>query len=82
MKLYHNKPVYSIMAYMNECVFCKIVKKEIPTDKIYDDENFIAILDINPVNPGHTLVVSKNHYENIYALPDKILCGIGPVIKK
>ena len=67
---------------MNKCVFCKIVKNEIPTDKIYEDEKFFAFLDINPVNPGHILVVPKNHYENIYSLPDEILCDIGSVIKK
>ena len=67
---------------MNECIFCKIAKKEIPTNKIYEDEKFIAFLDINPVNPGHVLVVPKNHYENIYSAPDEILCDIGPIVKK
>ena len=67
---------------MNKCVFCKIVKNEIPTDKIYEDEKFFAFLDINPVNPGHILVVPKNHYENIYSAPDEILCDIGSLVKK
>ena len=67
---------------MNECVFCKIVKREIPSDIIYEDDNFFAFLDINPNNPGHTLVIPKNHYENIYSLPDEILCDIGPIVKK
>ena len=67
---------------MNECVFCKIAKGEIPADKIYEDNNFFAFLDINPNNPGHTLIIPKNHYENIYNLPDEILCDIGPIIKK
>ena len=67
---------------MNECVFCKIVKGEIPADKIYEDNNFFAFLDINPNNPGHTLVIPKNHYENIYNLPDEILKNIAPFIKK
>ena len=67
---------------MNECVFCKIVKGEIPADKIYEDNNFFAFLDINPNNPGHTLVIPKKHYENIYNLPDEILKNIAPLIKK
>ena len=67
---------------MNECVFCKIAKGEIPADKIYEDDNFFAFLDINPVNPGHVLVVPKNHYENIYSAPDEILCDIGSLVKK
>ena len=66
---------------MNKCVFCKIVKNEIPTDKIYEDEKFFAFLDINPVNPGHILVVPKIIMKNIYSLPDEILCDIGSVIK-
>jgi histidine triad (HIT) family protein len=67
---------------MNDCVFCKIVKGEIPTNKIYEDGNFLAILDINPVNPGHSLLMIKNHHKNIYETPDEILCKIGPVLKK
>ena len=67
---------------MNDCVFCKIVKKEIPADKIYEDENYLAFLDITPVNPGHTLLIPKTHYKNLYELPDDVLCGIAPLIKK
>ena len=46
---------------MKECIFCKIVKGEIPCYKIHEDKNFMAFLDVNPVNPGHTLVISKKH---------------------
>lgn len=46
---------------MKDCIFCKIVKREIPCHKIHENKNFIAFLDINPVNPGHTLVISKKH---------------------
>ena len=67
---------------MNECVFCKIVKGEIPSDKVYEDDNFFAFLDINPNNPGHSLIIPKNHYENIYNLSDEILKNIAPLIKK
>ena len=67
---------------MNDCVFCKIAQGKIPADKIYEDEKFFSFLDINPNNPGHTLIIPKNHYENIYALPDEILCNIGLLVKK
>ena len=67
---------------MNECVFCKIIKGEAPTNKIYEDGNFFALLDINPVNPGHSLLIIKNHHKNIYETPDEILGKIGPVLKK
>ncbi len=65
-----------------DCVFCKIVKGEIPADKIYEDENCLAFLDITPVNPGHILLVTKEHYENIYELPDEIFSKLAPIIKK
>ncbi len=51
------------------CVFCRIVKGEIPSMKVYEDEYAIAFLDINPVNPGHTLIVPKNHYEQLNDMP-------------
>ena len=67
---------------MNDCVFCKIAKKEIPADKIYEDEKFFSFLDINPVNFGHSLLIPKKHYDNLYDLPDETLKEMAPVIKK
>lgn len=67
---------------MNDCVFCKIIKKEIFSDIIYEDKNFFAFLDINPVNYGHALLIPKRHYKNLYDLPDEILSEIAPLIKK
>jgi histidine triad (HIT) family protein len=49
-----------------DCVFCKIIDREIPSHKVYEDENMIAILDANPVSKGHTLVIPKKHVENIH----------------
>ncbi len=46
---------------MSDCVFCKIIKDEIPCYKVYEDDNFLAFLDAAPVNPGHVLVISKKH---------------------
>lgn len=67
---------------MNECIFCKIINGEIPADKIYEDENFFAFLDIHPVNPGHALLIPKKHYENLYEIPDDLMAKAGPLIKK
>ncbi|MBS3143217.1 HIT family protein [Candidatus Woesearchaeota archaeon] len=50
---------------MHDCIFCKIIKGEIPCAKVYESESVIAFLDISPVHPGHTLVVPKDHYESI-----------------
>lgn len=48
---------------MDDCIFCKIVKGEIPCYKIYEDDNFFAFLDIRPLNPGHTLLIPKKHIQ-------------------
>lgn len=72
---------------MNDCVFCKIVKKEIPSDKVYEDKNFLAFLDIRPLNPGHTLVIPKKHYRYVDQVPDfgkyfEVAKKVGTGIKK
>lgn len=51
-------------------------------DKIYEDENFFAFLDIHPINPGHTLLIPKKHCENLYEIPDNLMTKTGPLIKK
>ena len=53
------------------CVFCKIIKGEIPSKKYYEDDNFLAIYDINPISEGHLIVFSKNHYINVSEMPDE-----------
>jgi histidine triad (HIT) family protein len=55
---------------MDECVFCKIVAKQIPATVVREDEHTLAFMDIGQVNPGHVLVAVKRHAENIYALDD------------
>ena len=67
---------------MTDCVFCKIIKGEISADKIYEDEDCLAFLDITPVNPGHTLLIPKKHYENLYEMPDELLSKMSPIVKK
>lgn len=56
---------------MENCIFCKIAKKEIPSNQIYEDENFFAFLDIRPRNPGHTLVVPKKHYRWVWDVQEE-----------
>lgn len=51
---------------MNDCIFCKIVKGEIPCYKIYEDADFLAFLDISPFNSGHTLLIPKKHYRWVW----------------
>lgn len=54
---------------MKNCVFCKIVKGEISSFKVFEDKRFLAFLDINPRNPGHTLVISKEHFRWVWDVP-------------
>jgi histidine triad (HIT) family protein len=53
-----------------DCVFCKIIKKELPCHLVYEDEHTIAFLDISPINEGHTLVIPKRHEEDFSKLSD------------
>jgi histidine triad (HIT) family protein len=58
---------------MNDTVFGKIIRGEIPATKIYEDQEFLAFLDINPVTKGHTLLIPKNQYTWIHDVPNDLL---------
>jgi len=55
---------------MTNCIFCKIAKKEIPSNQIYEDDNFFAFLDVRPLNLGHTLIVPKKHYRWVWDIKE------------
>ncbi len=55
---------------MNDCVFCRIVAKQIPATVVHEDADTLAFMDIGQVNPGHVLVACKAHVENVYGLAD------------
>jgi len=63
------------------CIFCKIATGEIPSKIIYSSENTIAFLDIAPRSKGHTLVITKKHYEKFEEVPNEILCELMESIK-
>lgn len=67
---------------MQDCIFCKIVKKELPAFIFYEDESVIGFLDINPLVEGHTLVVPKTHYESIFDIDEEALQKIISVSQK
>lgn len=57
---------------MEDCIFCKIIKGEIPSAKVFEDDNFIAILDVNPNTKGMTLVMPKKHFDSdAFLMPDE-----------
>jgi histidine triad (HIT) family protein len=67
---------------MNDCIFCKIARKELPCYKIYEDKEILAFLDRTPVNPGHTLIIPKKHYETILDTDEETLRKLIIVIKR
>lgn len=66
---------------MSDCIFCKIVKGEIPASKVYENDTVVAFLDIAPVNIGHSLIIPKGHYKNIYETPEEIMTEMMKVAK-
>lgn len=66
----------------DNCIFCKIASGEIPSATIYEDEDFRAILDLGPASKGHALLLPKEHYEDLFALPDETAEKVLPVAKK
>lgn len=73
---------------MNEdCIFCKIANKEIPTEFVYEDENVVAFNDLNPQAPVHFLVIPKKHYSSINEVSDRevfaqLMYGVQSAVKK
>jgi len=67
---------------MQDCLFCKIARKEIPANVVYEDSNTIAFLDISPASKGHTLVIPKKHCETLDKMDDKELNVLISTVKK
>lgn len=67
---------------MDNCIFCKIIKKDIPSKVIYEDEVVIAFLDINPNSTGHTLIIPKNHFKDLDDIDLETLNHIYKVAKE
>lgn len=66
----------------SECIFCKIVAGDIPCFKLYEDERTLAFMDINPGNEGHALVITKEHWEDIYAVPADLFAATAKTLQK
>lgn len=72
---------------MKDCVFCNIIKGEIPSYKVYEDKNYFAFLDIRPLNLGHTLVIPKKHFRFVDDDPNfgryfEVAKRVGKAIKR
>ena len=64
-----------------QCIFCQIVAGNVQSRKVYEDDKVIGVLDINPANPGHTLVVTKEHYSIMPQIPDDEVAHVFTVVK-
>lgn len=67
---------------MEDCIFCKIIKGEIPCFKVYEDERVLAFEDINPISEGHTLIIPKRHAENLWDITAEDLTAVHLAAKK
>jgi histidine triad (HIT) family protein len=67
---------------MEDCIFCKIIRGEIPSFKLYEDDQVLAFMDINPISPGHTLIIPKNHAANLMEISDEDLAAVHRTSKK
>lgn len=67
---------------MKDCIFCKIVNKEIPNYTVYEDDHILAFLDIKPCVKGHTVVIPKVHAETIFEFNDELAKFMFPAVKK
>jgi histidine triad (HIT) family protein len=66
----------------DSCIFCRIAQKQIPASLVYEDEKVMAFLDIRPLNEGHTLVIPKEHYENIFDIPQELIAYLHGITKR
>ncbi len=67
---------------MDNCIFCKIIKGEIPSTKLYEDDDMLIIKDVNPQAPIHYLLLPKEHYANIVEMSDKQAQTLAECVKK
>lgn len=81
--IYRYAPICGIILRMkNDCIFCAIAAGEIPSFKVYEDDKFLAYLDINPFSEGHVLVIPKEHREGLIDAEDSLLSELIARVKK
>lgn len=67
---------------MTDCIFCRIVSGQIPCAKVYEDDHVLAFLDINPLMPGHTLLIPKKHVEVLFEMTPQETAACGAALQK
>ncbi len=66
----------------DNCIFCKIINGDIPSRKIYEDENFVVMMDVSPASKGHSLLLPKEHYANLFEMPEELCEEVLKVAQK
>lgn len=66
----------------DDCIFCKLANGDIPTNTIYEDDDFRVILDAAPATKGHCLIIPKEHFDNLESLDDGVAAKVLPLAKK
>lgn len=66
----------------DDCLFCKIVRGEIPSKKVFEDEFTLGFLDIRPISKGHTIIIPKNHYETLGDIKEEDIAHLFETVKK
>lgn len=67
---------------MTDCIFCKIIAKEIPASVVYEDDELLAFMDIGPIVKGHVLIIPKTHYDPLTQTPDEIVGKMHQLAKR
>lgn len=70
------------MSHDADCIFCKIAAGEIPCFKLFEDDQTLAFMDINPVNPGHALIVHKVHHPDLFSIPAENIAAVVQTAQK
>jgi histidine triad (HIT) family protein len=70
------------LAHDPRCVFCKIIAGEVPSARVFETEHVVAFLDIQPLNPGHTLLVPRSHYALLSELPEELAAHAGALLPR
>jgi len=66
----------------SDCIFCKIIAGEIPCISLWEDQETLAFMDINPANPGHALVIPKQHWQDVYTIPDEAIGSVAATARR
>ncbi|KAH7926448.1 HIT-like protein [Leucogyrophana mollusca] len=82
IKAHSDRKVPSSWKEDTECAFCRIISNDLPSTRVFENDKVIAILDILPLRPGHTLVIPKAHYSRLSELPPEFAAAIGEAVTK